>query len=131
MICSENYRNKSYEHGYREIFAGYCKLYEDFCANKEKFTDLSQEQSVREEFQHQCEVKCKNIQIRFLNDIQACTNADMKRSMDDYLKKLEEDFSAIVKAAFESGEGNELWNFKAFATYNDVAELVYEAVFDD
>lgn len=91
MICSENYRNKSYGHGYRKIFAEYRKLHEDFCANKEKYTDLSQEQSVREEFQHQCELKCKNIQIRFLNDIQACTNADIKRSMDDYLKKLEEE----------------------------------------
>lgn len=48
-----------------------------------------------------------------------------------YAMELKEDFSAIVKTAFDSKEENELRNFKAFATYNDVAELVYEAVFDD
>ena len=53
------------------------------------------------------------------------------KAIVEYAMKLKEDFSAIVKTAFESGEGNELRNFKAFATYNDIAELAYEAVFDD
>ncbi len=48
-----------------------------------------------------------------------------------YSKKLKKDFSEVLKAVFASGEKNELQNFKAFATYNDVAELVYEAVFDN
>ena len=48
-----------------------------------------------------------------------------------YAKELEKDFSLIVKNAFNSKEENELRNFKAFATYNNVAELVYDAVFGD
>lgn len=48
-----------------------------------------------------------------------------------YAMELKEDFGAIVKAAFDSKEKDELRRFKAFATYNDVAELVYEAVFDN
>lgn len=47
-----------------------------------------------------------------------------------YSQELKDTFREIVKKAFESRE-NELCNFKAFATYNDVVELVYEAVFDD
>lgn len=96
VICSENYRNKSYEHGYRKIFVEYRKLHNDFCANREKFADLSQEQAAREEFQHQCEMKCKDIQAKFLNDIQACTNVDIKSSMDKYLEKLEEEETKTV-----------------------------------
>lgn len=45
-----------------------------------------------------------------------------------YSKKLKDDFSTILKTAFETKEENEFRNFKAFATYNDMAELVYEAV---
>lgn len=48
-----------------------------------------------------------------------------------YAMKLKGDFSAVVKSAFDLKEENELRNFKAFASYNDVAELVYTAVFDD
>lgn len=48
-----------------------------------------------------------------------------------YARELQEEFSAIIKAAFDSEEENKLRNFKAFSTYNDVAELVYDAVFDD
>ncbi len=48
-----------------------------------------------------------------------------------YAMKLKEDFSLVIKTAFDSKGKNELQNFKAFATYNDVAELVYETVFDD
>lgn len=48
-----------------------------------------------------------------------------------YAMELKDDFSMIVKTAFASKGKNELLNFKAFATYNDVAELVYGAVFDD
>lgn len=48
-----------------------------------------------------------------------------------YAMELKGEFSAIVKAAFDSKDKDELRNFKAFATYNDVAELVYEAVFDN
>lgn len=74
------------------MFKEYRKLHEDFCANRERFADLSQEQSARE---------------------------------------LQEEFSTIIKTAFDSKEENKLRNFKAFSTYNDVAELVYDAVFDD
>lgn len=91
VICSENYRNKSYEHGYRKIFLEYRRLHRDFCANREKFTDLSQEQGAIEEFQRQCEMKSKDIQVRFLQDMQVCTDVDMKSFMDDYLKKLEDE----------------------------------------
>lgn len=89
MICSENYRNKSYEYGYRDLFSEYRKLHEDFCANRERFADLSQEQSAREELQHQCEIKRKEILDEFLKDLKVCTSADIKGSMDDYLQKLE------------------------------------------
>ena len=47
-----------------------------------------------------------------------------------YSQKLKDEFKEVVKKAFASRE-SELYNFKAFATYNDVAELVYEAVFDN
>lgn len=96
VICSENYRNKSYEHGYRKIFIEYRNLHKEFYANRDKFSDLSQEQDVREELRHQCEIKCKDIQARFLKDIQACTNVDLKISMDNYLKKLEEEDTKTV-----------------------------------
>ena len=48
-----------------------------------------------------------------------------------YAMELKESFGAIVKSAFDSKDEKELRNFKAFATRNDVAELVYQAVFDD
>lgn len=48
-----------------------------------------------------------------------------------YVMKLKKDFGEIIKTAFASKGENDLRNFKAFATYNDVAELVYDAVFDD
>lgn len=48
-----------------------------------------------------------------------------------YAMELKESFGAIVKSAFDSKDEKELRNFKAFATHNDVAELVYEAVFGD
>lgn len=47
-----------------------------------------------------------------------------------YSMELKEDFGVILKTAFESKEENELRNFKAFATYNDVAELVYGAIYN-
>lgn len=91
VICSENYRNRSYEHGYRKIFIEYRNLHKEFCANREKYTDLSHDQDVREEFRQQCEMKSKDIQTRFMKDMQACTDVDIKSFMDDYLKKLEEE----------------------------------------
>lgn len=45
-----------------------------------------------------------------------------------YSQKLKEDFSTILKKAFMSKGENELRNFKAFATYNDVVEMVSAAV---
>ncbi len=89
VICSENYRNKSYEHGYRQIFIEYRNLHKDFCANREKFTDVSKEQAVRKEFRQQCEMKSKDIQAKFLKDLQVCTDIDIKSYMDAYLKRLE------------------------------------------
>lgn len=96
VICSENYRNKSYEHGYRQIFAEYRKLHEDYCANREKFADLTQEQSVRAEFQHQCELKREEMRIEFFKDVQACTDVDIKKFMDSYLSTLEQEEAKTV-----------------------------------
>lgn len=48
-----------------------------------------------------------------------------------YSKELKEKFAIILKNAFESESRDDFQNFRAFSTYNDVAELVYEAVFDD
>lgn len=48
-----------------------------------------------------------------------------------YAQNLKEKFSEHIKKAFaEDGQGDDLRNFKALLTYNDVAELVYAAVFD-
>lgn len=47
-----------------------------------------------------------------------------------YSLELKEKFIAALKNIFDFEENNALRNFKAFATYNDVAELVYEAVFE-
>lgn len=98
VICSENYRSRSYEHGYRNIFTEYRELHKNFEINKAKFTDLNLEQSVREEFQNQCQIKCKDARDRFLKDIQACSDVDIKSSMDRYLKKLgEEEVQTVSK----------------------------------
>jgi len=98
VICSENYRNKSYGHGYRHIFVEYRKLHEDFCAHEEIFADLTQEKNVKEEFQHQCEKKREDVRVRFFKDIQACTKVDIEGFMDNYLKKLaEEDVKTTAK----------------------------------
>lgn len=49
-----------------------------------------------------------------------------------YAQKLKEKFSEHIKKAFaEDGQEEDLRYFKAFSTYNDVAELVYAAVFDE
>ena len=96
VICSENYRNKSYEHGYRNMFVEYRKLHEEFETNREKFTDRSQEQDAKEEFQHQCEMRRKDVRDRFLSDIQACTDVDIKGPLENYLKKLDEEETKTV-----------------------------------
>lgn len=48
-----------------------------------------------------------------------------------YSKELKEKFMIILKNAFESENKDDFQNFRAFSTYNDVAELICEAVFDD
>lgn len=48
-----------------------------------------------------------------------------------YSYRLKENFGNILKAAFDAQEEDELRNFRALTTYNDVADLVYEAVFGD
>lgn len=49
----------------------------------------------------------------------------------EYAQRLKEKFSEHIKKAFAEEGPEDLRNFKAFSTYNDVAELVYAAVFDE
>lgn len=98
IICSENYRNRSYEHGYRELFAEYGRLHKAFESDKEKFCDVNVEQSAVKDFQNRCREKREDIQNRFLKDIQSCTDIDVKSYADAYLKKLdEEEFKTTAK----------------------------------
>ena len=98
VIASENYRNRTYKHGYRKIFMQYCELHEEFQAERERFMDPVQEREAKQDFQRQCQEKREDIQIRFLKDIQACTSIDMKHYMIDYLKKLkDEEVETVAK----------------------------------
>lgn len=96
VICSENYRNRTYEHGYRNIFNEYRKLHEEFETNRENFTNSIQEQRVREEFRDQCRMKREDAKTRFMNDIQACSDVDINIFANDYLTKLEDEEDKTV-----------------------------------
>lgn len=48
----------------------------------------------------------------------------------EYAHRLKVKFSEHIKNAFAKESQEDFRNFKAFSTYNDVAELVYAAVFD-
>nr|WP_304429695.1 hypothetical protein [uncultured Acetatifactor sp.] len=98
VICSENYRNKSYGHGYRQIFNEYRRLHETYKSEEEIFSNRERENAAREEFRCQCNEKREDVRIRFLKDIQSCTSIDIKSIMDDYLKRQEgEEAKTIAK----------------------------------
>lgn len=91
LICSENYRNKSYDFGYRTLFAQYRKLCKDFNKNYERFTDPAQEAAVDEEIKRLCQEKQQQVRSQILVDMQPCTDVDMGIEMQRYLQALEEE----------------------------------------
>ncbi len=91
LICSENYRNKSYDSGYRTLFSNYQKLHESFIYNYKRYTDPTQEASVTKEIDYLFCKKQQQAQSQFLTDIQACTKIDMHCIAKHYLAVLEEE----------------------------------------
>lgn len=47
-----------------------------------------------------------------------------------YSQELKERFCKVLKDIFNSEEENDFMNFRAFSTYNDIADLVYESLSD-
>lgn len=98
VICTENYRNRSYEHGYRKLFVEYRKLHEDFEKNKERYIDTEQEQGAREEFKRQCRLKREDVFERFIKDIRSCSEVDVNGYVEKYLEDLEkEEVQTVAK----------------------------------
>lgn len=98
LICSENYRNRSYDIGYRKLFQRYQQLRTNFEEKREQFSDPDQETAVTEEFIRQCQENQQQVRSQFLEDIQLCTKSDMKGAMKDYLEELEaEEFQTVAK----------------------------------
>lgn len=91
IICSENYRNISYEQGYRDLYLKYRKLHKDFEDNRTKFMDPSQEKSNKEEFYHQCQKERETIRNRFQKDMRTCVDFDIDVFANQYLSRLEEE----------------------------------------
>lgn len=98
LICSENYRNRSYDKGYRELFMRYQQLRTDFEKNYELFTSPAREIEAAAQFKCQCQENQQQIRLQFLEDIQLCTQANMKGAMEDYLDGLKaEEFQTVAK----------------------------------
>ena len=98
LICSENYRNISYDRGYRKLFNRYQELRADFEEKREQFSNPDHETAVTEEFKCQCQKNQQEVRSQFLKDIQLCTQADMKGEIKYYLEELEaEEFQTVAK----------------------------------
>lgn len=98
LICSENYRNRSYDRGYRKLFKRYQQLRTNFEEKCRQFSDPAQETAVTEEFKRQCQENQQQVRSQFLEDIQLCTKSDIKGAMKDYLEGLEaEEFQTVSK----------------------------------
>ena len=98
LICSENYRNKSYDSGYRKIFERYQSLHRNFEENCEQFTNPVREAESAEEFKQRCLTFQQQVRRQFLEDILLCTPADIKGATEEYLKELRaEEFQTVAK----------------------------------
>lgn len=98
LICSENYRNRSYDSGYRKLFKRYQQLRINFEKKREQFTNPLQKTAATEEFKRHCQENQQQVRSQFLEDIQPCTQVDMKGAMRDYLEGFEaEEFQTVAK----------------------------------
>lgn len=91
IICSENYRNRSYEQGYRDLYFKYRNLHKDFENNRTNFMDPSREKSIKEAFYHQCQEERESVRNRFQKDMQVCVDFDIDVYAKQYLNQLEEE----------------------------------------
>lgn len=101
VICSENYRDRSYNAGYMTIFKEYWSLHEKYKNNCAQLEDPTQEKKVQDDLQVYCQKQREEICKCFLNDMQACVddpNFDLTKSKDSYLEKLRaEDANILAK----------------------------------
>lgn len=101
VICSENYRDRSYDIGYMTIFKEYWSLHEEYNKNRVRLEAPTLEEGAVREFEAHCQKKQEEIWKRFFTDMQACikdTSFDLTESREYYLCELEkEDAKTLAK----------------------------------
>ena len=86
VICSENYRNNTYDLGYKNIYEEFWKLHNMYQSNISEYSDSSKDLKSKEKIRDYCENKRETLKNSFQQDLLSCSSA----SKDIILGKLKE-----------------------------------------